>query len=197
MSYSVNSIAEFDIGIRKTVTSMKVNVIDLLQEVNACVDLNIKGHVDDFEYMGEHIAFAGDVELNAKLTRVQSKHYKIEGTVSADVILCCGRCLKDYKYNAVFPVELHFTTKEKAIDDDTDRYYTDGDTVELDEAIQTNLIMNLPAQRLCREACKGLCPVCGADLNNKCCNCADEDTDSTEDDVIDARFAALKDFFEK
>ncbi len=176
---------------------MTVNVIDLLQEVNACVDLNIKGEVSSFDYLGEHIAFEGDVSVNAKLTRVQSKHYKVEGTVTADVILCCGRCLTDYIYRAEFPVELHFTTKEKTIDDDTDAYFTDGDSIELDEAIQTNLIMYLPAQRICKPDCKGLCPICGADLNNKCCNHGQTDDEPEEEDVIDQRFAALKDFFEK
>lgn len=173
---------------------MTINVADLLQEVNAVADIDISDFVEAFDYMGERIAFDGNVRLIARISRVQSKYYKVEGSVKACLVLQCGRCMKNYKYDTEFPVELHFTSKQKAIDDDADRYYTDGDTVELDEAIQTNAIMNIPSQRLCREDCKGLCPVCGADLDTDCCCCAH---DGLTDDAVDARLAVLKDFFDK
>lgn len=173
---------------------MTIDVADLLQEVNAVADLDIFDSVAAFDYMGETIAFDGNVRLNGHISRVQSKHYKIEGSVSAVLILQCGRCMKNYKLATEFPVELYFTSKQKAIDDDADCYYTDGETVELDEAIQTNTIMNIPAQRLCREDCKGICPVCGADLDTDCCCC--EHGEHT-DDAVDARLAVLKDFFDK
>ena len=174
---------------------MTVKVIDLLQEINAVADLDIMDSVADFEYMGEKIAFDGDVHVKAQIFRVQSKYYKVTGTVDAKLILQCGRCMKDYTYDAQFPIELHFTSKEKAIDDDVDSYYTDGESIELDEAIQTNVIMNIPAQRLCSETCKGLCPICGADLNVECCKCSHKDNGC--DDSVDARLAVLKDFFDK
>ena len=174
---------------------MTVNVVDLLQEINAVADLDITDHVNDFEYMGEKIAFDGDVQLKAQIFRVQSKYYKVAGTVKVKLILQCGRCMGKYSYDAEFPVELHFTAKEKAIDDDVDLYFTDGDSIELDEAIQTNVIMNIPVQRLCSEDCKGLCSVCGANLNIDCCNCGRGD--NGHDDSVDARLAVLKDFFDK
>lgn len=175
---------------------MTVNVVDMLQEVNAVADLNISGTVKDFEYLGEKIAFDGDVNLTSKIFRVKSKYYKVVGTVKARLILQCGRCMKNYKFLTEFPVELHFTSKEKAIDDDVDLYYTDGDSIDLDEAIQTNVIMNIPAKRLCSDDCKGLCPVCGADLDIECCSCGHTDNDS-DNQAVDSRFAILKDFFDK
>ncbi len=178
----------------RTVFIMTINVVDLLQEVNAVADLDISDSVKAFDYMGETIAFDGDVHVLAKIFRVQSKYYKITGIVRARLILQCGRCMKNYKFDTEFPVELHFTSKQKAIDDDVDYYYTDGDTVELDEAIQTNVIMNIPAQRLCSENCKGLCPVCGADLDTGCCCCS---RGENNDKAVDARLAVLKDFFDK
>ena len=177
---------------------MTVNVVNLLQEINAAVDLKISGSVKDFEYMGEKIAFDGDVRVDARIFRVQSKYYKVTGTVYARLILLCGRCMKNYGFDTEFPVELHFTAKEKAIDDEVDIYYTDGDTIELDEAIQTNVIMNIPAQRLCSETCKGLCPVCGADLNVECCDCVHGEKNGNNNETpVDARMAVLKDFFDK
>ena len=41
----------------------------------------------------------------------------------------------------------------------------------MDELVMTDVTLELPFQLLCREECKGLCPVCGADLNETTCNC--------------------------
>lgn len=174
---------------------MTVIVIDMLTEVNAAAEIDLREPVEAFDYMGEKIVFDGDVYVKAEILRVQSKYYKVTGVVEANVVLQCGRCMKNYILNTEFPIELHYTTKEKSIDDDVDVYYTDGDSIELDEAIQTNVIMNIPTQRLCKETCKGLCPICGVDLNIECCDCSHSDDGC--DDSVDARLAVLKDFFDK
>lgn len=173
---------------------MTLDVIDSMKKNDAVVNIDLKAPVESFEYLSEEISFAGDVELKGKFSREQSKCYAFVGAVCAKVVLNCGKCLSKYSVDCEFPVELHFSQKEKAIDDELDMYYTDGDTVCFDEAIQTNVIMNIPATRLCSESCKGICPVCGVNLNIECCKCGENG--SSLDDV-DPRFAALKDFFEK
>ena len=52
------------------------------------------------------------------------------------------------------------------------------------EIAQTGFFMNVPGKFLCSEDCKGLCPQCGADLNEGDCGCDNE--------VIDPRWEALK-----
>lgn len=173
---------------------MTLDVVDSMKKKGAVTEIELSGSVEAFEYLGEKISFDGNVVLKGKFSREQSKCYMFEGIVTASVMLTCGKCLGWYTVDTEFPVELHFSQKEKAIDDDLDMYYTDGDTVCFDEAVQTNVIMNIPAIRLCSDGCKGICPVCGINLNIECCNCNREE--NVEQDV-DPRFAALKDFFEK
>lgn len=175
---------------------MQFCVVDLLKEVNAVAKLDITGNVEPFTYQSEEISFKGDVRFVGEIKRMQSKYYLVSGTVSAVLVLQCGLCLEKYDYETSFPVELHFMSKEKAIDDDVDVYYTDGDTVELDEAIQTNAIMNIPTKRQCSPDCKGLCPVCGKKIKDKCCDHGQKE-EAPEESPIDSRFAALKDFFDK
>lgn len=173
---------------------MTLDVVDSMKKNGAVTELDLSGSVEAFEYLGEEISFDGAVKLKGRFSREQSKCYEFEGTVIARVLLNCGKCLSKYAVDTEFPVELHFSQKEKAIDDELDMYYTDGDTICFDEAVQTNVIMNIPAIRLCSDDCKGICPVCGINLNIECCNC------NREDDIeqnVDPRFAALKDFFEK
>jgi uncharacterized protein len=47
----------------------------------------------------------------------------------------------------------------------------EGDTIDLHDAIEQELVMALPLHPLCREECAGLCPVCGVDLNRQRCAC--------------------------
>jgi uncharacterized protein len=55
--------------------------------------------------------------------------------------------------------------------------------LDLAEPLRQYAAMALPIQPLCREACAGLCPHCGADRNLTVCTCAE--------DAIDARWEAL------
>ncbi|WP_369128232.1 YceD family protein [Paenibacillus larvae] len=63
------------------------------------------------------------------------------------------------------------------------------DYIDLSPYILENVMVSLPYAPLCKEACKGLCPNCGTNLNHQQCGC--------ETDKIDPRLAGLADFFEK
>ena len=62
--------------------------------------------------------------------------------------------------------------------------YFEGEEIDLKDVLQQQLIMSLSQRPLCKEACKGLCQKCGADLNDGKCRCPDDQTNS--------RFAILK-----
>ncbi len=62
----------------------------------------------------------------------------------------------------------------------------DGKTIDLDPIVREQVLLALPVTVLCREDCKGLCPACGQDLNEKDCG-------HSEKHEIDVRLAKLKD----
>ena len=43
---------------------------------------------------------------------------------------------------------------------------------DISEEVRTEITLALPMNLLCRDDCRGLCPVCGADLNREKCSCA-------------------------
>ena len=58
------------------------------------------------------------------------------------------------------------------VDEGNDDYIETPDfTVELDEVVITDILLNLPQKNLCKEDCKGLCPTCGVNLNTGSCAC--------------------------
>jgi uncharacterized protein len=75
----------------------------------------------------------------------------------AKLTIACARCLERYEMNVrpFFDVETPVTEEFMDVDDD----------------IRQNLLLALPAQPLCSPQCKGLCTVCGKNLNKETCGC--------------------------
>ena len=72
-----------------------------------------------------------------------------------------------------------------ADEDDVDLYPYEGEEINLEPLLREQILLAVPYAPLCSEDCKGLCPVCGTDLNTGDCTC-----DRTP---IDPRWSALKD----
>lgn len=70
--------------------------------------------------------------------------------------------------------------------DEVDAEPFDGKTIDLDPIVREQVLLALPVTVLCREDCRGLCPTCGQDLNEKDCG-------HSEKKEIDVRLAKLKD----
>jgi uncharacterized protein len=62
--------------------------------------------------------------------------------------------------------------------------FYEGDGLELKDVFREYVLLTLPLQRVCREDCKGLCPVCGHSRNQSECQC--------QAGKVDDRWAALK-----
>jgi uncharacterized protein len=59
-----------------------------------------------------------------------------------------------------------------------------GKVIDLDPILREQLLLSLPSYPVCKDDCKGLCPVCGANLNDRECGC--------DRHVPDPRWAGLK-----
>jgi uncharacterized protein len=69
--------------------------------------------------------------------------------------------------------------------DDADHEPFDGKRIEMDPFVREQLLLALPVSVLCREDCKGLCMICGNNLNERECGC--------ERKPVDVRLLKLKD----
>lgn len=85
--------------------------------------------------------------------------------------LVCDRCLAPVKV----PCEEEFShvivTETADCRQDAEYLLAPDAMLDLAEAVMTDLRLSLPTRVLCRPDCKGLCPVCGQDLNLGECSC--------------------------
>ncbi|ANE47504.1 metal-binding protein [Paenibacillus swuensis] len=116
---------------------------------------------------------------------------RVEGELSADLTMACSRCLKPVKETVRIPFDEQFALKTEATEEDEtdDIIAVKEERVDLKPYVEEALMLYLPFAPLCEEACKGLCPVCGADRNETECGCNTE--------KVDPRLAGLKDFFKQ
>jgi len=100
----------------------------------------------------------------------------------------CARCLADFQRPATFDMqELYFYPGRGPASDeaDGDVSFVVDDTVDLEQPLRAAIVLSLPFSPLCKDDCAGLCPLCGADLN--------DDPGHVHDAPPDARWAQLGD----
>ncbi|MBO7737565.1 MAG: DUF177 domain-containing protein [Clostridia bacterium] len=105
-----------------------------------------------------------------------SGYMLLEGEVEAQFSAICGRCSRSTKQNLKACISRPVAQTLLQEDDD---YILASENGELDirEAVEEAVFMEIPVRFLCKEECKGLCPKCGADLNNTSCSCVEDKTD--------------------
>ncbi len=106
----------------------------------------------------------------------------VRGRIRATARLECVRCLKVFD----LPVETELilysdrsgTSRHLVDEDDLERddhmKFHDGRTLDVSEEVREALLLEIPMAPRCREDCRGLCPRCGADLNEGPCGCEAE-----------------------
>ena len=106
---------------------------------------------------------------------------------SITVGMPCGRCLTEVPEKIRLSVlrTLDFDDIEETCKDQVS--FVDGSSLNVDKLILEEVIPLLPTKVLCSEDCKGLCPVCGTNLNKEECGC--------DRAVKDPRMAAIQDIF--
>jgi uncharacterized protein len=118
-----------------------------------------------------------------QFTRVNKGIYA-QGRLQTRVHLNCVRCLEPFSYSFDFEIaELYLFSRQYGFEEPVYLIEPDG-TVDITEPTRQQVWVSLPLQPLCRPDCGGLCPQCGANLNQESCTCQEE--------TIDPRFAVLK-----
>ncbi len=139
--------------------------------------------------LGADLRAVASVQGSARLYRTQNAIFVV-GDARTDIEAECSRCLEPF----ALPVSVHFeeefhptvniiTGTPLEPTEDAALQIDEHHVLDLTEIVRQYLLMNLPINPVCRPDCPGLCPTCGADLNQGPCACPPEG--------VDARLAAL------
>lgn len=137
--------------------------------------------MDSLSYrFGEfRIAEKSPVSLTAE--NLGERKLALKGDTFLKVLIPCARCLKPVAVRLEIQLDLEL--------DFEDRDYIDGYNLNVDQLVHDEALVVWPERVLCREDCRGLCSVCGQDLNEASCGCRPLD--------LDPRMAKVLDIFSK
>jgi uncharacterized protein len=135
--------------------------------------------------------------VNIKPTGGGSLH--VSGEVHAAPELECSRCLKkfplaiDSRFSIdASPLSVMDRTPEHELNGgELETEFYEGDEIEALDFVKEQLLISIPMVPVHSPDCKGLCPVCGADLNNSECGCRQEKPGGF------GPFSDLKDLYKK
>ena len=121
---------------------------------------------------------------------IRGKELLITAETRLSVMIPCDRCLEDVKrefeLNCVKHVDVGLSDAELTEELDESNFI-DGYHLDVDKLLFHEILSSWPTKVLCREDCKGLCNVCGQNLNTGSCNC--------EDTGLDPRMSVVRDLF--
>ena len=157
---------------------LRVNAVELLRQPGTLSDLEL---VVEAAPLGvEHERLSGDIDVNLELEALNDG-IKVTGNVRAPWSSVCRRCLADISGTAI--AEIDELYQRELVDPDA--FLLEANQLDLAPMIREAILLELDLERVCREDCAGLCPVCGIDRNKTECTC-----DTT---VTDNRWSALDD----
>ena len=128
---------------------------------------------------------AEPIHVVGRLSSAGAGRFYFSGRLEGPTVAECRRCLTDVDVSV--DDEAHFIFAEPSAEgaEDPDVYPVDPRARDLDlrPAVREQWLLAVPSYVQCRDDCKGICPKCGADLNEGPCGCAEK---------TDARWDALR-----
>ncbi len=104
---------------------------------------------------------------------------QVRGELDARIRLTCRRCLAENEESFVVPLEFRLEPGlEPGVEDEgVFALRPDGDVVDIGPIVREELSLAMPEFPECREDCRGLCPICGVNLNEATCECGSSEPD--------------------
>jgi uncharacterized protein len=145
------------------------------------------GYSRDFLFESPHVHLSPDLDLNGlsgstRITRT-AQGLLVQVKMHATLLSQCVRCLKDFQ----LPLNNDFTELyafSRSSMTDSDLLVPEDAHIDLGPLVREYMLLDVPISPLCSPGCKGLCPICGENLNDTTCN--------HDDDTIDPRLAVLR-----
>jgi uncharacterized protein len=165
--------------------ALRFNVAGLLKETSgAAREFEVVAPASGLGDLMAGVRLSDDLRGQVRLMRSQRSIYA-RGRLGSRLAVECSRCLEATDVPVAFDVEAEYFpeidigTGQPLPAPDDDLAFTINANHELDlgEEVRQRLLLELPMQAICRDACKGLCPRCGADLNQGPCACGPEPAD--------------------
>lgn len=143
---------------------MHINVSQLLKEPS--------GAIRTYD-VAESVALGDDsheVCGSVKLFRTSDGLW-VTASLESSLTCICSLCLEEFAQPLELAIDEETQSGGGPAEEAGERLRIDDDILDLTEAVRQYLEIAPPMKPLCRTGCKGICPGCGANLNDGACDC--------------------------
>ena len=170
---------------------MILDISDVISCENKEITKEVQIEFDSFVSRLGEFPIIEKAPIELRIANRDGSKLLITGTVDFAASIPCSRCLEEVPTRIHFDIEKEFRLENSVIHDEEmeEIDYLIGFDLDIDRLIYGEILVNWPMKVLCKEDCKGICKVCGMNLNKGDCNCQ-----KTE---LDPRMAAIQDVFNK
>ena len=169
---------------------MLINLSDVLSDQHKTVEETVRLEMEEIRLQSGTYPIISKEPGHVKVEQIRGKELLITAETRLSVMIPCDRCLEDVKrefeLNCVKHVDVGLSDAELTEELDESNFI-DGYHLDVDKLLFHEILSSWPTKVLCREDCKGLCNVCGQNLNTGSCNC--------EDTGLDPRMSVVRDLF--
>ena len=126
--------------------------------------LDLHVHVEPFSFGGQSYAAApAFVPVRLDVSRTTGSGWALRLRFAVTVTGPCVRCLEPAE--PLFEVDAREVEQPGSSDDELSSPYVEGDELDLRAWVRDALVLELPTQIVCSEDCRGICAICGENLN--------------------------------
>ena len=168
---------------------MLINLTDVFTEEEKSVTKEVPLELTSIRFQGEDFRILEKTPVRLTLANNGQGRALIEADAEVTVELKCDRCLREVTREVAVHASVAAVSPDvaNAEEQDEESGFLEGYQLNVDSLISNEIITCWPMKILCKEDCKGLCSVCGKDLNEGTCDC--------DTFVPDPRMAAIMDIF--
>ena len=169
---------------------MLISLSDVLSDQHKTVEETVPLSMDMIRMKSGDYPVIKSEPVHVRVEYVKGKELLIYADTKLETLIPCDRCLEDVRHEFVLNVTKHVDVglSDAELTEELDESnFIDGYHLDVDKMLFHEILSEWPEKVLCREDCKGLCRVCGQNLNTGSCDC--------EDPGLDPRMSVVRDLF--
>ena len=169
---------------------MIINLSDVLSEQHKTIDKTVSMEMTEFTSELGRFPIVEKEEVHIVVKHMKSRELLITGETRLVLEIPCDRCLETVRteFNLEFTKNVDLAeSNDNQVDELDEKNYIDGYHLDVDKLLYNEILIGWPMKILCSDDCKGICNVCGQNLNEGTCDC--------EDTSLDPRMSVIRDVF--
>lgn len=174
---------------------MLVNISDVLTSEGKVTTATVFLEMESFTSRLGSFPISEKTPVTFTFTNIGVDKARVEGSVEITFQVKCDRCLADVPTRLLLKFDRTVSpdvasegfSAESDSGKEDDLSFMEGYQLDVEAFVYNEILINWPMKILCRPDCKGVCPVCGRNLNDGECGC--------DTFVPDPRMAVIQDIF--